>query len=254
MPGGELVFVGHSTVLLDLGGTRILTDPLLERRVAHIRRRTPVPDVTRLLPLSAILISHSHADHLHRASLRRVAGEHPVIAPHGCGRMLKRWGVQNVVEVETGERIAVGDVEVEAVPALHDGRRQPLGRRMDAVGYLVDGPVRVYFAGDTDVFDDMAALAGRVDIALLPVWGWGPRLPEGHLDPESAARAVELIRPRIAVPIHWGTLQSVGAPRSAVSIAPARAFAAAVADRGLDTEVRILRPGEAMRLEPLPAA
>jgi L-ascorbate metabolism protein UlaG (beta-lactamase superfamily) len=253
MAGDELVYVGHSTVLLELGGIRVLTDPLLERRVAHIRRRTPVPDARRLLPLAAILISHAHADHMHRASLRRVAGAHPVIAPRGCGRLLRRWGAAEVIELEPGQRCTVGKLEIEAVEALHDGRRRPLSRHMDALGYLLEGAVSVYFAGDTDVFEGMTALAGRVDIALLPVWGWGPRLPAGHLDPDSAAEAVALIRPRVAVPIHWGTMQSLGAPRSAVSIAPARAFAAAVADLGLEAEVRILLPGEAMRLDPLPA-
>ena len=90
----------------------------------------------------------------------------------------------------------------------------------------------------------MGALAGRVEVAALPVWGWGPRLPPGHLDPEGAARAVALIGPRVAIPIHWGTLAAVGAQRGADSLAPPRAFASATARLAPQVEVRILVPGE----------
>jgi L-ascorbate metabolism protein UlaG (beta-lactamase superfamily) len=153
------------------------------------------------------------------------------------------------VELAAGERCAVGPIGVEAVSAHHDGRRHPLGRRMPALGFLLEGPVRIYFAGDTDLFDGMAALAGRVDVALLPVWGWGARLPPGHLDPSSAARATALIRPNVAVPIHWGTMRSIGSPRATSSSAPAIAFADAVAGLGLRTDVRVLMPGEALDLD-----
>jgi L-ascorbate metabolism protein UlaG (beta-lactamase superfamily) len=143
-----------------------------------------------------------------------------------------------------GDRVTVGGLCVEAVPALHDGRRYPIGRPVDALGFLLEGPVRVYFAGDTDLFPEMAELAGRVDVAALPVWGWGPRLPAGHLNPESAAEAVALIRPGIAVPIHWGTLTRMGAQRGEDPLDPPRAFAEAVARLAPEVDVRILEPGE----------
>jgi L-ascorbate metabolism protein UlaG (beta-lactamase superfamily) len=119
---------------------------------------------------------------------------------------------------------------------------------MDALGFLLDGPSRVYFAGDTDLFDEMAQLAGRVDVALLPIAGWGPRLPPGHLGPESAARAVALIRPAVVIPIHWGTMRSIGARHDPDPRAPALAFAAAVKEHAGATEARILMPGESMSL------
>jgi L-ascorbate metabolism protein UlaG (beta-lactamase superfamily) len=106
----------------------------------------------------------------------------------------------------------------------------------------------VYFAGDTDLFDEMSAFAGRVDVALLPIWGWGPRLPEGHLNPESAARATALIRPATAIPIHWGTLRSVGTRADDDPSAPAQTFAANVAALDVPTRVRILAPGESLAL------
>ncbi|HEY7075229.1 MAG TPA: MBL fold metallo-hydrolase [Solirubrobacteraceae bacterium] len=244
---GRLVYVGHATVLVELGGVRVLTDPLLRRRIAHVRRLVPLPSTAALQPLDAILVSHAHADHLDLPSLRRLRGPRPVIAPRGCAGLLRRAGLGPVVEMMPGDRHRLGAVTVEAVAAEHDGRRHPLARRIPALGFLLEGSARVYFAGDTDLFDGMSALAGRVDVALLPVAGWGPRLPAGHLDPQGAARAAALIRPAVAVPIHWGTMRSVGAGR-ADPRAPATAFAAAVEALGLPIAPRILMPGEAMPL------
>jgi L-ascorbate metabolism protein UlaG (beta-lactamase superfamily) len=86
-------------------------------------------------------------------------------------------------------------------------------------------------------------------VALLPVWGWGPRLPAGHLGPATAARAVEQILPRVAIPIHWGTMRSPGERTLHDPRAPATAFAAAVAELELPTRVEILDPGEALALQ-----
>jgi L-ascorbate metabolism protein UlaG (beta-lactamase superfamily) len=241
-------FVGHATLLVELGGARLLTDPLLSGGIAHVRRRVPVPRAEELLPLDAVLVSHAHADHLDPTSLRMVARHCPVIAPHGCGNVLRRAGLRDVTEVAAGERIVVRGVTVEAVPALHDGRRYPLGPPVAALGYLLEGGARVYFAGDTDLFDGMASLAGRVDVAALPIWGWGPRVPAGHLDPEGAARAAALIRPAVAVPIHWGTLRSIGAQRGVDPMTPARRFEEAVRRVAPGTSVRVLLPGERLEL------
>jgi L-ascorbate metabolism protein UlaG (beta-lactamase superfamily) len=237
----RLTYVGHATLLIEAGGARVLTDPVLRARVAHLRRMVAAPAVAELLPLDAILVSHAHRDHLDLPSLRQVAAGCAVIAPRGTGSLLRDAGAREVVEVEAGDRIAVGATTVEAVPAVHDGRRHPLARRVPALGYTVSG---VYFAGDTDLFEEMTALAGRVDVAALPVWGWGRRVGAGHLDPEAAARAVALIGPAVAVPIHWGTLRAAGTQRGADPLAPARKFAQLVARLAPATEVRVLLPGE----------
>lgn len=246
----RLTYIGHATVLVEQAGVRLLTDPLLHGGIAHMRRRVPRPELETLRDLDAVLISHAHADHLDVKSLRMLDHPREVLAPRGCAGILRRAGIENVVELTVGERCTVAGVEVEAVPAVHDGRRHPFGRDFPALGFLVEGPTRIYFAGDTDLFDGMAELAGRVDVALLPIWGWGPRLPAGHLNPESAARAVALIRPAVAVPIHWGTMRSVGAKGAADPDAPARAFAEAVAVAAPSTDVRILAPGDSMPLSP----
>ena len=132
--------------------------------------------------------------------------------------------------------------------AIHDGRRHKIGPKVDAVGYLVGAADRsVYFAGDTDLFDGMGDLPSALDVALLPVTGWGPRLPPGHLDADRAARAAALLRPRLAVPIHWGTYASPRLPTSDLE-RPAREFARLARAAAPGVDVRILAPGEALRL------
>jgi L-ascorbate metabolism protein UlaG (beta-lactamase superfamily) len=140
---------------------------------------------------------------------------------------------------------------VVATPAHHDGLRRPFGPRADCLGFRLEEPAghRLYFAGDTDLFPGMADL-GPIDLALLPVWGWGPRLGAGHLDPYRAAQAVARIRPALAVPIHWGTLHLVGLGRwnGSYLSRPPLEFAAHAARLAPETEVVVVPPGEALVL------
>jgi L-ascorbate metabolism protein UlaG (beta-lactamase superfamily) len=137
-----------------------------------------------------------------------------------------------------------------AVPAVHGGRRVPFGPAADAIGFDIHAGRRAYFAGDTDLFPEMSELAGHLDLALLPVWGWGPRLGPGHLDPERAAQAAALLRPRVCVPIHWGTFYPRGLekrrPRPLRD--PAHWFAARVAELASEVDVRVLEPGGSTEL------
>lgn len=242
----RLTWLGHATVQLELAGARLLTDPLLRLRVAHLRRQVPVPPSTG--PTDAVLISHLHRDHLDLPSLKRVDASARVIVPRGGAAPVRRTG-REVVELSAGEAVDVGDARVLAVPADHDGRRSPVSAPTESVGYVVEGSgLRVYFAGDTDVFGGMAEL-GPLDVALLPVWGWGPSLGPGHMDPEAAARAAELLRPRLAVPIHWGTYLQVGLrDRARLLHEPPRRFATRCAELGID--VRLLEPGGSLALAP----
>ena len=136
---------------------------------------------------------------------------------------------------------------VAAVPASHDDRRRPAGGpRADPLGFVAGAARRVYFAGDTDLFGGMEAL-GPLDAALLPVAGWGPALGPGHMDAAAAAKAAALIRPRVAVPIHWGTYRPLFARRGPWFVDPPRAFAARVAEEAAEVEVAVLDPGGVAR-------
>lgn len=241
-----ITYIGHATVLLDIGGRRFLTDPMLADRLMHIRRVGKAPAAENLEQLDAVLVSHAHMDHLHFPSLRRVAGVCPVVVPRGCGSLVSKAGVTDVREIDVGERIEIGGVEITATPALHDGRRWPLGRSLPTLGFLISGTTRVYFAGDTDLFDEMSELAGSIDVALVPVAGWGAHLPAGHMDPPRAARAVALLEPRIAVPIHWGALASRALRQLGDLDGAPREFAELVARHAPGVDVRILQPGESM--------
>jgi L-ascorbate metabolism protein UlaG (beta-lactamase superfamily) len=170
----------------------------------------------------------------------------PVVVPVGAGALLRRRGFRDVREVAAGDELDVGAVQIRATHAEHDSARRPGTRRTAAVGFVLAGTQSVYFAGDTDLFDGMAAL-GPVDLALLPVAGWGPRLPPGHLDPARAAEALALIRPRIAIPIHWGTYAPWRAPTG--DDTPAREFAEAAGNLAPAVDVRVLRPGETCPLD-----
>lgn len=250
MAGDRIAFVGHATVLIELDGVRLLTDPLLRDRVAHLRRQTRPVDRDLTAAVDAVLLSHLHRDHLDLASLRQLGRDVPLLAPRGAGAWLRRRGFASVRELSTGESADVGALSVTAVRALHDGRRHPGGVRAETVGYLVRGSRTVYFAGDTGLFDGMAEpLPGRraqIDVALLPVSGWGPTLGPGHMDPEDAARATASLAPAVAIPIHWGTLLPVGGAHrhGALLYDPPRLFARHVARLAPSVEVRILEPGQ----------
>ncbi|HEY2631795.1 MAG TPA: MBL fold metallo-hydrolase [Solirubrobacteraceae bacterium] len=237
--------MGHSTVLIELEGIRVLTDPVLVSRVAHLRRHAPLVRESVVAEPDAVLISHLHHDHLDLASLRQLGDETPLVVPAGAGDWLKGKGFDLVTELSVGESTNVGGVTVSAVNARHDGHRFG-GPQAGSLGYLVAGRRVVYFAGDTELFAGMADFAPTPDVALVPVAGWGPRLGPGHMSPSEAAQAVQLIAPRIAIPIHWGTLRRIGLTghhRERDDEAPRR-FSERLASLAPEVEARILRPGE----------
>ena len=243
----ELTWLGHASVLIEVDGARLLTDPLLRERVMHLRRHAP--PIAPPGRVDAVLLSHLHRDHLDIPSLRAVEAD-LLVVPRGAAKAVQRLK-RETVELAAGDSLRVGAVTVHAVNAVHDGRRSPVSAPADALGYVVEGSSRVYFAGDTERFDAMAALA-PLDVALMPIWGWGPSLGPGHMDPDQAAKAVALIRPALAIPIHWGTYLPItlGQRRGDLLVEPPRRFAERCAELVPDTRVAVLSPGGTMILPP----
>ncbi|MBP6789510.1 MAG: MBL fold metallo-hydrolase [Candidatus Promineofilum sp.] len=246
----RLTYVGHATVLLELDGLRLLTDPLLTARVGHLARTSRPPTISGL-DIDAILISHLHVDHLHLPSLSRLAAGRLLLAPRGAAGFLTRHGFGPVAEMDAGEVVTLKGIDIEATPANHPNRHMPGRPRTRALGYVIHARRRVYFAGDTDLFHGMADIGDRLDVALLPVWGWGPTLGVGHLDPFRAAQALQMLQPALAVPIHWGTYFPLGLRSFLPGLLhrPPRAFADYAAHLAPATRVCLLEPGEALDIK-----
>ncbi len=240
---------GHATALIELDGVRLLTDPLLRDRVGPLRRIAPPVRPQLSERIDAVMLSHLHADHADLGSLRELAAPTVVFAPKGAARWLARHGVGNVTELSPGEEAQLGSVRIIATAARHARRRWPLGVEAEPLGFIASGSQGLYFAGDTDLFAEMSELAGSVDLALLPIAGWGPTLGPGHLDPERAVKAAARIAARLVVPIHWGTF-AIGWPmgRKIDHRQPAQQFAALMARELPEVEVRVLAPGERTEL------
>jgi L-ascorbate metabolism protein UlaG (beta-lactamase superfamily) len=257
-----LRFVGHSTVRVELAGRVVLTDPVLTNRVSALTRVTTASTPADRADVDLVLLSHLHGDHVHLPSLRLLSRHVRVIAPRGAGDWLRSKGVRQVEELAPGEELVDGDLRITGVAAVHSGHRwgprSTRGPQAEAMGHLIEGAgTTVYAAGDTDLFPGMAELA-EIDVALLPVWGWGPTLGPGHLTPARAAEALELLRPRVAVPVHWGTLALAGLPRAPgrhgarmrrLLIDPPHEFAAKA--QGSATRVIVTPPGEDVALPDL---
>ena len=236
---GRLLYVGHATVLVELDGVRLLTDPILRPRLWHLRRRVPL-EALELEGIDAALVSHLHFDHLDKPSLRLLKRDVTLVVPVGARRLVR--GFTDVREVDVGDEVRIGEVTIHATHAEHEGHRIML-RSVPSLGFLVSGSQRIYFAGDTDLFEGMSALAGSIDIALLPVSGWGSKVGPGHLDPLRAAQSLRLLKPRLAIPIHWGTFSPLN---RSTSVDPPEAFRLHAAELAPEVEVRILDPGKAL--------
>jgi L-ascorbate metabolism protein UlaG (beta-lactamase superfamily) len=240
----RLTWWGHATVVIH-DRARILTDPLLTGALMHLHRRAGlVPHPPR--DIDAVVISHLHMDHLHRPSLALVEPGTPVLLPRGAASLLDGLDL-DPVEVAAGEEVEVGGATIRVVPAVHDATRWPWGGpRGEAVGYVVQGAGTTYFAGDTSVFEGMGDLhPSRFDVALLPVWGWGPYLRGEHMNPEQAAAALPDLGTEVAIPIHYGTFwpRGFGWLRRHVFHEPGREFAEHARTAAPGVDVRVLEVG-----------
>lgn len=253
-PVTRLTWWGHSTTTVTMAGVRLLTDPVLTQTVAHLRRRRGPLPTAAVREVDAVLLSHLHADHLHPRSLASLPTGTKVLAPRGALAAVRRLDRLDldVVELDPGDVVDIGGVQVRAVPAAHDGRRWPGARKsVTPLGFvLAAGTMRTWFPGDTDLSEDVIAAVGPCAVALVPVGGWGPGLGLGHLDARRAAEAVAQVSARHAVPIHWGTLWPIGLSHVARQefVEPGPDFLAHAAEIAPATAVHLLEPGQSVAL------
>jgi L-ascorbate metabolism protein UlaG (beta-lactamase superfamily) len=248
----DLTWWGHASATVTMGDARVALDPLLSDRLFHLRRYTadPGPEAT---DVDVVLISHLHHDHLHLPSLRRFPRDVPIVVPRGGEALLGDLGGERVLPVAPGEVVDIAGMSVQVLPATHDGRRgphtritgPPLGFRVEAAGRSF------WFPGDSELREDMYGV-GRVDLALVPVGGWGPTLDDGHMDPVAGAAAVARVGAEVAVPVHWGTFWPVGLHRVAranhrrLFVTPGDRFVTALADLAPGVRAVLADPGQSL--------
>jgi L-ascorbate metabolism protein UlaG (beta-lactamase superfamily) len=253
--GSRVTFLGHASTVIEMDGVRLVTDPVLRRLVGPLYRRVPRPLTAPLADPDVILISHLHLDHYDPRSLRLFRRDTPVLAPVGAGLSLRWRGFRHIHEVSPGDRVRVGAIELVATEAQHRGTRHPLAARTPSLGYVVSGSRSIYFAGDTGFFSGLADVwPERLDLALLPIAGIGPLMPEfKHLSPRDAVKAMELLRPRLVVPIHWGTYHLPGTAimrmRPDFHRRAPYLFMAQAAALEPDVHTVMLTPGEGLALD-----
>lgn len=215
---------GHSSVSATSGSTTVATDPLFGRLLFALHRKLAVPPDSAA-HADVVLVSHLHYDHLHLPSLRRFGPEVPIVVPRGAPALVRGLGRLPVVEAEPGDRLTLAGVEIDVLPAHHDGRRSDFHRgEAPSLGFRFVLPPdgaggagrSVWFPGDTGLRSeviDLAAADGSVDLALAPIGGWGPSLGEEHLDPEEAAQAIDAVGATWSLAVHYGTYWPLGLRR-----------------------------------------
>jgi len=244
--GPSVTWLGHATAVAELGRARVLFDPLLRARARRAGK------------VDAVLITHSHVDHLNRWSLKAIDRDTHLVVPRGAGPVVADLGFAKLTEVTAGDQLEVAGLEVTAVPTRHDFGRWRKGDAPEALGYVVKGGgATLHHAGDVDfsdhaVFDDIGK-RHAIDAALLPIGGMMPvwyyrlrrrALDRGiHIDPDCALDIFERLGARALVPVHWGTLHlRLGLPSM-----PRRRLEKIATARGVD-RVRVLAHGERLQL------
>jgi L-ascorbate metabolism protein UlaG (beta-lactamase superfamily) len=220
----RITYIGHATLLIQLGGKTFLTDPNFEPNLGRLLPRVSDPGIPidKLPDIDAIFVTHAHADHLSFKSLDNLP-KAPIFAPPAIAKWLKRRGYANATPIGPGDSIHTGSVEVHAASATHKGHRYGIDRWRGAANmYLFDTKdISCFFAGDTALMPDttgmieshLAPHGRRLDLALLPI-GHAPRwklqgFRKGHLTTDDALTLFERLNARYLIPYHWGTFDHV---------------------------------------------
>lgn len=259
----QITYIGHATLLLELAGVRVLTDPNFEPKLGRFLPRVSPPGIAldALPALDALLLTHAHADHLSFKSLRRLPHDIPLYAPPPIADWLHRKGYAHAVPLEAGECATLGDgrLRIYAEQATHQGSRYGFDRWRSAANmYLLETPSEsVFFAGDTALTPTTHALVERVlwsqqrelDLALLPIGyapAWKPGFRRGHLTGDDALALFKTLRARAMMPYHWGTFRHVTATaHDAIDRLRTR-----LEGHDAREHVHVIEPGESLTLGP----
>lgn len=250
----RVTYIGHATLLIEIDGRRILTDPNFDSALGGFLPRVSAPGIAlEALPeLDAILLTHAHADHLSFDSLNALPEDIPLFAPPVIAKWLGKQGYSHAVAIAPGEGLELSGVRIRAASATHRGSRYGVDRWRSAANmYLIDtNKVSCFFAGDTALSSDTTHLVenhltanGRdLDLALLPIghapW-WKPGFRKGHLTSNDALTLFERLHARYLIPYHWGTFNHV----SSTAFDAIDRLRAALEDHPLSSVVKILEPG-----------
>lgn len=215
----QVTWLGHSSLLLEIGGLRILTDPVWSDRASPFpffgpeRFFAPPLPLDRLPAVDVILISHDHYDHLDRNTVVELAGRGPrFVVPLGVGDRLRAWGVPDgqIVELDWWQETAIGEVRLVCTPARHFSGRGLLDRNRTLwSGWALLGPNhRVFFSGDSGMsphFAEIGRRLGPFDLTMMDAGAYDSAWADVHMGPEQAVAAHEMVGGDLLLPIHWAT-------------------------------------------------
>ena len=250
----RVTYIGHATLLIEIGNRTIITDPNFELSLGKFLPRVSAPGIAldALPKLDAILLTHAHADHLSFKSLDALQSDIPLFAPPAVAKWLDKQGYRHAVPVAPGSKEAIGELHIHAASATHKGNRYGVDRWRSATNmYLLDtNKVSAFFAGDTALRPDTTHLVERqlrtegrhLDLALLPIghapW-WKPGFRKGHLTSNDALTLFERLKARYFIPYHWGTFNHV----TSTAFDAIDRLRATLEDHPLHPAVKILEPG-----------
>lgn len=243
----KIQWLGHSTFVLETAEIRLWIDPVFSRTVSILPRRFTFgqQQETSSTQRQAILLSHAHMDHFDLKSLHALGDAAPIVLPDGAERFLSPGLRQRPLQhMRTGSTLSLEACKLTAHPARHGGWRYPWQRGLFALSYWIEfknGPT-VYYAGDTAYGPHFKAVANHhrrpPDIAILPIGAYSPRFffRNKHMNPEEAVTgALDLGRPRLVIPCHFGTFRlTLESPAEALP-----RFAAAAAQSAIDWQVPV---------------